>query len=233
MEKIVVLLSGGQDSTTCLYWAKHHFPSGELHALTVFYGQRHNVEINAAQTIAKMAGVESHKIISTHILKEFSESRLLESKSNISEAHHLNPKLPSSFVPGRNILLLTMAAMHAYSLGARTIVTGVCQTDYSGYPDCRLNTIQSLEKTLILGMDYTLSIFAPLMHITKADTIRIAAELGALKALAYSHTCYEGQIPPCGECPACKLRAKGFEEAGIEDPLLARLSHDRPISNDS
>ena len=101
-------------------------------------------------------------------------------------------------------------------------MTGVCQTDYSGYPDCRRDTIDSLERTLTLGMDREFKIHTPLMWLTKAQTVDLAVEVGALEALAYSHTCYNGALPPCGECPACILRAKGFSEAKVADPLIER-----------
>ena len=102
------------------------------------------------------------------------------------------------------------------------IVTGVCQTDYSGYPDCRKNTIEALQLALNLGMERQFVLHTPLMRLTKAQTVRKAQELGALKALSFSHTCYSGTFPPCGTCPACNLRQKGFSEAGIIDPLIKR-----------
>jgi 7-cyano-7-deazaguanine synthase len=132
-------------------------------------------------------------------------------------------------VPGRNLIFLAHAASYAYTFGIRDLVTGVCQTDYSGYPDCRDETIRSLEKALGLGLDLSgpgrdLLIHTPLMYKTKAESVRWAAELGAMESLALSHTCYEGLYPPCGVCPACTLRSKGFAEAGVEDPLVARAA---------
>ncbi len=141
----------------------------------------------------------------------------------------VNPQtaLPNTFVPGRNLIFLTFAAAFAYPRGIRELVTGVAQTDYSGYPDCRQTTLQALEQALRLGMEFAITIHAPLMFQSKADTVQLAQALGALPALAYSHTCYNGQQPPCGECPACLLRAKGFAEAGIADPLLERFREPR------
>ena len=138
----------------------------------------------------------------------------------------LNPatQLPNTFVPGRNLVFLTYAAAFAYQRGARHLVTGVAQTDYSGYPDCREETIAALTTAINLGMETELQIHTPLMHLSKADTVLLAQEVGALAALADTHTCYNGKRPPCGACQACLLRAKGFNEAGIADPLLAVLT---------
>ena len=130
--------------------------------------------------------------------------------------------LPNTFVPGRNIILLSFAAARAWQLGIENIVTGVCQTDYSGYPDCRKNTIEALQLALNLGMERQFVLHTPLMWLTKAQTVRKARELGALEALSFSHSCYNGTFPPCGTCPACLLRQKGFSEAGIIDPLIKR-----------
>jgi 7-cyano-7-deazaguanine synthase len=110
----------------------------------------------------------------------------------------------------------------AYQRDIVHLVIGTCQTDYSGYPDCREHTILALQQALNLGMDYPFQIHTPLMHLTKAETVYLAQEVGAFAALGYSHTCYEGAFPPCGVCPACQLRARGFAEAGLIDPLLAR-----------
>ena len=122
-------------------------------------------------------------------------------------------------MPGRNALFLNIAAIDAYQQEASVIYTGVCQTDYSGYPDCRAAFIQSMQESLSLAMDYRFEIVTPLMHLTKAETVLKMAELDKLSWLAHSHTCYEGQRPACGKCPACRLRLKGFAEAGIADPL--------------
>ncbi|GBC92189.1 7-cyano-7-deazaguanine synthase [bacterium HR15] len=222
MEKIapsaVVLLSGGQDSTTCLYWAKKRFD--RLYALTFDYGQRHRIELDAAHTIARMAGVAEHRILRMSELEELGGSALL-SDAPIQETSGRG-NLPNTFVPGRNLLFLTLAAAWAYQLECHDLVGGMCQTDYSGYPDCRRATIDALEEAIRLGMEWEIRIHTPLMFLTKAQSVKLAAEVGAMDALAYSHTCYEGRFPPCGICPACRLRAKGFEEAGVEDPLLIR-----------
>jgi 7-cyano-7-deazaguanine synthase len=114
-----------------------------------------------------------------------------------------------------------LVAAHAWTRGIATVVTGVCQTDYSGYPDCRADTMQALQDSIRLGMDFpAFTIATPLMHLTKAETVVMLKDLGRLDLLRWSHTCYNGSQPPCGSCPACLLRAKGFAEAGIADPLL-------------
>ncbi|MCS7065792.1 MAG: 7-cyano-7-deazaguanine synthase QueC [Fimbriimonadales bacterium] len=214
----VVLLSGGQDSTTCLYWARGRFD--RLYALTFDYGQRHRIELDAARIIARMAGVVEHRILPMRELEELGGSALL-SDTPIQETGGRG-NLPNTFVPGRNLLFLTLAAAWAYQLECHDLVGGMCQTDYSGYPDCRRATLDALEEAIRLGMEWEIQIHTPLMFLTKAQSVKLAVEVGAMDALAYSHTCYEGRFPPCGVCPACRLRARGFEEAGIEDPLLIR-----------
>jgi 7-cyano-7-deazaguanine synthase len=218
-EKVIVLLSGGQDSTTCLFWAKEKY---DVVALNIGYGQRHKIEMNAAKKICDIANVPLF-VIKTDVLKQIGNSALLETDSDISEQHSSNETLPASFVPGRNIFFLTIASAFAYKENIQTIVTGVCQTDYSGYPDCRRNTIDALEKTLSLGMDFNFTISTPLMYQSKVDTVNLARQLpGCWEALRYSHTCYNGKSPACGKCPACILRAKGFSEAGYIDPIMER-----------
>jgi 7-cyano-7-deazaguanine synthase len=128
--------------------------------------------------------------------------------------------LPNTFVPGRNLVFLTYAAAFAWQRKARHLVTGVAQADYSGYPDCRQETITALQLAIRLGMERNFEIHTPLMNLSKKQTVDMARALGALEALGMSHTCYRGMRPPCGTCPACVLRAKGFSESGIADPLL-------------
>lgn len=218
-EKALVLLSGGQDSTTCLFWAKQYY---DVTALNIGYGQRHKIEMSAAKKICDIANVPLF-VIETDVLKQIGNSALLETDSDISEQHSSNETLPASFVPGRNIFFLTIAATFAYKENIQTIVTGVCQTDYSGYPDCRRSTIDALEKTISLGMDFNFTISTPLMYQSKVDTVNLARELpGCWRALRYTHTCYNGESPACGKCPACILRAKGFSEAGYTDPIMER-----------
>ena len=217
-EKALVLFSGGQDSTTCLFWAKEKF--SEVMALNILYGQRHAIERESARKIAQLARVELVEL-EMDVFSKINDSALINTEMDVSSAHTKNNNLPASFVPGRNIMLLTIASSFAYSKEISHIVTGVSQTDYSGYPDCRDKTIKSLELALSLGMDKDFHIHTPLMWKTKAETVLMATELEECwEALALSHTCYNGQWPPCGECPACKIRARGFEEAGLTDPIF-------------
>lgn len=212
----LVLFSGGQDSTTCLFWAIKNFESVE--ALCFDYGQRHQLELEAAKQIGEIAGVKV-SYLNLSIFQQLGGNSLTDDIA--LKASH-NGSLPNTFVPGRNLIMLTAAAAFAYQREIRHIVTGVCETDYSGYPDCRDDTIKALQATLNLGMEGHFCIHTPLMFLTKAETIKMARELGALDALAYSHTCYAGEFPPCGECSACQLRAKGFEQVGVKDPLVSR-----------
>lgn len=211
----VVLLSGGQDSVTCLYWAKQRFE--QVHALTIDYGQRHQIELDAAEKVSQIAQVQSQRVLTLDALGQLGGSSLTDSIPIEESARN---GLPNSFVPGRNLLFLTLAAAYAYQLNCHDLVGGMCQTDYSGYPDCRRDTLDALERAISQGMDWTITIHTPLMFLTKAETVHLAQEVGAMEALRWSHTCYEGKRPPCGVCPACLLRARGFTEAGVEDPLL-------------
>jgi 7-cyano-7-deazaguanine synthase len=218
-EKAIVVLSGGQDSTTCLYWAMNKFGKNDVESVTFDYGQRHRVELECAATIASRAGVRN-TLLPINTFGVLGGTALTEDAIDVKSDLNPDSELPNTFVPGRNLIFLTYAAALAYQGGVRHLVTGVAQTDYSGYPDCREETIIALAKTINLGMETDIRIHTPLMHLSKADTIRLAIDVGALEAMADTHTCYNGQRPPCGECPACVLRAKGFEEAGIPDPLL-------------
>lgn len=216
----VVVLSGGQDSTTCLYWAKRHFE--KVYALTFGYGQRHVSEISAAEEIARDAGVP-WKLVSLSALAALSPSALTRPAIPVSPAGG-HQGLPSTFVPGRNLVFLSLAAAYAISLGSDSVVTGVCETDYSGYPDCRRETLDVLESAIALGNALSkFRILTPLMRLTKADTVRLARDLGpgCERALRKTVTCYHGRRPGCGSCPACVLRARGFAEAGITDPASA------------
>ena len=215
----LVVLSGGQDSTTCLYWAKKRFNS--VRTITFDYGQRHKIELEAAKKIAEIADVDND-IISINTFVQLGGNSLTgceEVKSSSEESD-----LPNTFVPGRNLIFLTFAAAYAYQRGIRDIVTGVCQTDFSGYPDCRQNTIEAIQIAINLGMESQVKIHTPLMWMTKAETVHFAKEVGALTAMAWSHTCYNGLVPPCQTCPACELRTKGFADAGINDPLIERTA---------
>lgn len=227
MTKALVLLSGGQDSTTCLYWAKAHFD--EVAALSIYYGQRHKTELEAAREIAGLAKV-AHYEIDIPALQLLGDSALVDDRKELAGSGGLVDKempqgLPTSFVPGRNLLFLATAAACAVKLGAKHIVTGVCQTDYSGYPDCRQEFISAMEVAVTRAMPTSvgpLYIDTPLMFLTKAETVVLANDLeGCWDALARSITCYHGKRPGCGTCPACELRMRGFADAGMLDPQMA------------
>ncbi len=217
----LVVLSGGQDSTTCLYWALARWGTGRVTALTFDYGQRHRLELDCARRVAILAGVP-HEILPINTFAALGGNALTgDQPVPVGDAPVTG--LPDTFVPGRNLIFLTFAAAYAYQRGIHHVVTGVAQTDYSGYPDCRETTLQALEQAISLGMDYSIELHTPLMHLSKAATVELATTVGALPVLAFTHTCYNGLQPPCGECSACLLRAKGFAEAEQVDPLLARF----------
>jgi 7-cyano-7-deazaguanine synthase len=213
--KALVLLSGGQDSTTSLFWAKKKF--GYVETLSFDYGQRHKIELKSAKKIAELVHAGS-TVIKIKEFEAMKNNALLDKKINLKAKDRVNKNLPASFVPGRNILFLTVAAAFAYTRGIKDIVIGVSQVDYSGYPDCRAEFIRSMEKTLSIGMEYPVRIHTPLIKLDKKQTVLLAIKLGAMEMMAYTHTCYEGKKPGCGKCPACVLRKKGFDEAGVEDP---------------
>ena len=210
--RAVVLHSGGQDSTTCLMWALKRFD--EVQLISFDYGQRHKTEIKAAKKIAKKLNLK-HETLKLPILKDLTKNALTDKSVKVTAGE--NGGLPTTFVDGRNAIFLTVAAIYAKQLGIPNIVTGVCQTDYSGYPDCRNDFIKSIQKTLQLAMEFPFKIHTPLMFLTKAETVALMDKLGGLELLKYTHTCYEGTSPACGKCPACKLRLKGFKEYGIDD----------------
>ena len=217
-EKALVIFSGGQDSTTCLYWALKNFAA--VSTITFDYGQRHRAELESAVKIANLASVQNEILTLSSFDKMGNNS--LTGGQEVSSVLNPETNLPNSFVPGRNLIFLTYAAAYAYSNGISNLVGGMCQTDYSGYPDCRRNTLDVLMEAIDLGMKAQIKLHTPLMNLTKAESVRLAIEVGALEALSFSHTCYNGVYPPCGICPACKLRAKGFEEVKIGDPIFNR-----------
>lgn len=213
----IVLHSGGQDSTTCLAWALKKFK--EIRLVSFDYGQRHKAEINAAKKIARKLKLR-HKTIKLPILKALTKNALTDKSIKVKAGK--KGGLPTTFVDGRNAIFLTVAAIYAKQHKIPNIVTGVCQTDYSGYPDCREDFVKSIQKTLRLAMEFPFKIHTPLMHLTKAQTVGLMEKLGSLELLKYTHTCYEGTSPACGKCPACKLRLKGFKEYGIDDLIYYR-----------
>jgi queuosine biosynthesis protein QueC len=204
--KAVVVFSGGQDSTTCLFWALGRYE--EVEAVTFNYGQRHALELQCAAQIAEELGVRHH-VLDMSLLNQLAPNALTRSDIEIEQQEG---GLPNTFVDGRNLLFLSFAAVLAKQIGARAVVTGVCETDFSGYPDCRDIFIKSLNVTLNLSMDYPFVIETPLMWLDKAETWKLADQLGAFDYVrTKTLTCYNGVIADgCGECPACKLRSQGL-----------------------
>ncbi len=223
--KALVLFSGGQDSTTCLAWALERF--AEVETLAFDYGQRHRIELDCRLTvraeIARQFPAWSHRLGADHLLDlrllgQISDTALTSERAIELQANGL----PNTFVPGRNLLFLTFAATLAYRRGASVLVGGMCETDFSGYPDCRDNTLKALQVALSLGLDTPMTLETPLMFIDKAATWALAEQLGgaALVELVVreTHTCYLGERGVlhawghgCGACPACELRARGFK----------------------
>ncbi len=219
-EKALVVLSGGQDSTTCLYWALDRFDHNAIDTVSFDYGQRHHIELDCAARVAEFAGVPN-TCLPIDTFAAMGGDALTDPDVEVASGTNEQAGLPNTFVPGRNLIFLTFAAAYAYQRGIRHLVIGVAQTDYSGYPDCREGTITALQHALRLGMESDVTIHTPLMHLSKKETVELARDLGALPAMALTHTCYNGERPPCGQCAACELRARGFAEAGVADPLLA------------
>ena len=225
-EEALVLFSGGQDSATCLAWALQRFDKVET--IGFDYGQRHSVELNCRVPI--IDELKKHKsewkeklgddhLIDLKVLGDISETSLTKPV----EIEMSDQGLPNTFVPGRNLMFLTIAASVAYRRGIKNLVTGVCETDYSGYPDCRDDTIKAMQVALNLGMETRFVLHTPLMWIDKASTWRMAEELGGSELIElmkeYTHTCYNGDRSyrhewgyGCNECPACDLRSIGYQK---------------------
>jgi 7-cyano-7-deazaguanine synthase len=208
-KKALVVFSGGQDSTTCLVWALKTFDHVE--AVTFHYGQRHAKEVEVASRIAQHFQVPHH-ILDMGLLGQLAPNALTRDDIEIKAGE--GNSLPTTFVDGRNMLFLTFAAILAKQSDCRHLVTGVCQTDFSGYPDCRDIFIKSLNVTLNLAMDYEFVIHTPLMWLNKKETWQLADELGYFEYIRDNTlTCYNGVIGQgCGECPACELRNRGLRQ---------------------
>ncbi|ADV04950.1 TPA: 7-cyano-7-deazaguanine synthase QueC [Staphylococcus pseudintermedius] len=206
-EKALVVFSGGQDSTTCLFYAKKHFKEVEL--VTFEYGQRHVKEIEVAKEIAEDQGLKHH-VLDMALLSQLTPNALTSHDMTI-ESHN---DVPNTFVPARNLLFLSFAGALAYQIGAKHLITGVCETDFSGYPDCRDSFIKSMNVTLNLAMDRDFVIHTPLMWLNKKETWALSDDLGVLDYVRdRTLTCYNGIIAEgCGECPACQLRQRGLEQ---------------------
>lgn len=218
MTEALLLFSGGQDSATCLAWAKDRF--GSVSTVGFDYGQVHRVEMDCRKVVLERLnpGGEDH-IVDLGLINRLAETAL----THDVEIRMNENGLPNTFVPARNILFLTVAAMIAYRRGIEHLVGGMCETDYSGYPDCRDEFVKAQQKALNLGMETTLTIHTPLMRLTKAETWALAHTLGGAELVelirAETHTCYKGVRDElhdwgygCGACPACELRARGWNE---------------------
>jgi 7-cyano-7-deazaguanine synthase len=229
---VVVLLSGGQDSTTCLYWALAN-GAKHVYCLSAWYGQRHDREMQAAREVVALARTHYPDARIDH--EELSLGKVLRGTSPLvsdgelghyEKVEDLPGGVEPTFVPGRNLLFFVLAANRAAMVGARALVTGVCEEDFGGYYDCRRLFCDAAETAIsqaFVGGDEWLTVLTPLMNRTKKATVELAQSLhGCMDALAYTHTCYAGEFPPCGTCHACHLRSRGFEQAGVPDPLTLR-----------
>jgi 7-cyano-7-deazaguanine synthase len=223
--RALVLFSGGQDSTTCLAWALDRYEHVETVGFD--YGQRHAIELECRVNVLRRlredfpgwaSKLGDDHMLDLSILGQISDTALTQGKAIEMQASGL----PNTFVPGRNLLFFTLAGALAYRRGLQVLVGGMCETDYSGYPDCRDSTLKALQVAISLGMDVPLVIETPLMWIDKADTWRMADTLGGATLVdlirADTHTCYIGDRTAqhawgygCGKCPACELRQRGFE----------------------
>jgi 7-cyano-7-deazaguanine synthase len=213
----LVLFSGGQDSTTCLAWALARYERVET--IGFDYGQRHRIELEVRPKILSFFNVKDDAVVDLGVLGRISDTALTR---DIAFAYEKSG-LPNTFVPGRNLLFLTVAAAVAYRRGIEVLVGGMCETDFSGYPDCRDETMRAMQKALALGLDRPLAIETPLMWLDKAQTWQLARDLGGETLVDLivedTHTCYLGERGArhawghgCGTCPACALRKRGYEQ---------------------
>lgn len=208
-EKALVIFSGGQDSTTCLVQAIQTYGRENVQTISFAYGQRHSIELERARWIAQDLGVEQ-KILDLSLIQDITHNALMDNQATIQMG---DKGLPNTFVDGRNALFILYAAIYAKSQGIKHIIVGVCETDFSGYPDCRDVFVKSMNVTLNLAMDYAFQIHTPLMYLTKAQTWELADKLGYLEYIReHTHTCYMGVEGGCGECPSCVLRNRGLEQ---------------------
>ncbi len=234
-ERALVLFSGGQDSATCLAWALRHY--GQVETLGFDYGQRHAVELECRHKVLTelraafpdwSARLGEDHLLDLRLLGQISDTALTQPKAIESQ----RSGLPNTFVPGRNLIFLNFAAVVAYRRGIEVLVGGMCETDYSGYPDCRDDTLKALQVALRLGLDAPMAIETPLMWLDKAATWSLSESLGGPKLvqiiIEHTHTCYLGERGlrhawghGCGSCPACELRARGFARYRAGPPAAA------------
>ncbi len=212
MKKTLVVLSGGQDSTTCLVHYTRIYK--EVHCITFNYNQIHKSEINAALFISKKLGIQKHLVLDVKCLQDISISSLINSDIEINSPHPLDSVLPSTFIPGRNILFLILSSIYAYKNKINSIVLGVNEVDFSGYPDCRYAFIQAMNNVIQVGMSCNINFQTPLINLNKAEIWALSDYWNATDIiLNYTVTCYNGVIGQgCSKCQACILRKKGFDK---------------------
>lgn len=215
MKKALVVFSGGQDSTTCLGWAKNRFDY--IETITYDYGQKHKIEVEQAEKIAKILNVPN-TLLNISAFTQLNDSALINSELDISSRHQKKSNLSASFVPNRNAIFFTLAHAFAQKQDIDNIIIGVNQTDYAGYPDCREEFVLNLEKTLNLGSESNIKFHYPLINLSKSETFKLSQEEDVLDiVLEESHTCYNGNHITkfdwgygCEECPACLIRKNGW-----------------------
>ena len=209
MTQALVVFSGGQDSTTCLFQAMQQYGAENVQAITFAYGQRHGIELERAASIAQELGIRQ-TVLDLSLITAITHNALTDAQAAIQTDAQ---GMPNTFVDGRNALFLLYAAIYAKSQNIRDIFIGVCETDFSGYPDCRQIFVQSMNVTLNLAMAYDFRLHTPLMYLTKKQTWALADELGVLDYIRMrTHTCYLGVDGGCHECPSCILRERGLAE---------------------
>ena len=209
MTQALVVFSGGQDSTTCLFQAMQQYGAENVQAITFAYGQRHGIELERAASIAQELGIRQ-TVLDLSLITSITHNALTDAQAAIETDAQ---GMPNTFVDGRNALFLLYAAIYAKSQNIRDIFIGVCETDFSGYPDCRQIFVQSMSVTLNLVMAYDFRLHTPLMYLTKKQTWALADELGVLDYIrTRTHTCYLGVDGGCHECPSCVLRERGLAE---------------------
>ncbi|MEA3190574.1 MAG: 7-cyano-7-deazaguanine synthase [Thermoplasmata archaeon] len=219
--KAVVLLSGGLDSTTAAAWARRE--GHAVYAVSFDYGQRHRKELERAKAVAKAVGVVAHVVLRVP-LDQLGGSALTDAGIEVPDAPaagNIGDQIPVTYVPARNTVFLALALAYAETVGAQRLVIGANALDYSGYPDCRLEYLEAFERMANLATKAgvegaAITVSAPLLHLSKAEIVRLAVELGAPIHLTWS--CYRGGKAPCGACESCVLRAQGFAAAGVADP---------------
>lgn len=209
MTQALVVFSGGQDSTTCLFQAMQQYGAENVQAITFAYGQRHGIELERAASIAQELGIRQ-TVLDLSLITAITHNALTDAQAAIETDAQ---GMPNTFVDGRNALFLLYAAIYAKSQNIRDIFIGVCETDFSGYPDCRQIFVQSMNVMLNLAMAYDFRLHTPLMYLTKKETWALADELGVLDYIrTRTHTCYLGVDGGCHECPSCVLRERGLAE---------------------